>query len=148
MEVKNKQQGIKVVADVLDIVGGKWRGQILAHLCDNPKRFNELKTILSKITSSTLTKELRFLEEIKKLDEKSVEILEKIQKLFQEKANGLYFGEFHIYNQKLNQLKLELKKEDKKSVVDQNMNEFDPYYFYSLYYSMEISTAIKKIVII
>ena len=39
MEVKNKQQGIKVVADVLDIVGGKWRGQILAHLCDNPKRF-------------------------------------------------------------------------------------------------------------
>jgi DNA-binding HxlR family transcriptional regulator len=37
MEVKNKQQGIKMVADVLDIVGGKWRGQILAHLCDQPK---------------------------------------------------------------------------------------------------------------
>ncbi|MBK9254981.1 MAG: helix-turn-helix transcriptional regulator [Saprospiraceae bacterium] len=65
MEVTNKQQGIKVVADVLDIVGGKWRGQILAHLCDNPKRFNELKLVLSKITSSTLTKELRFLEDIK-----------------------------------------------------------------------------------
>ena len=65
MIIINKQQGIKVVADVLDIVGGKWRGQILAHLCDNPKRFNELKTVLSKITSSTLTKELRYLEDIK-----------------------------------------------------------------------------------
>jgi DNA-binding HxlR family transcriptional regulator len=68
MEVKTKQQGIKVVADVLDIVGGKWRGQILAHLCDNPKRFNELKTVLNHITSSTLTKELRYLEDIKMVE--------------------------------------------------------------------------------
>lgn len=73
MEVKNKQQGIKVVADVLDIVGGKWRGQILAHLCDNPKRFNELKTVLSKITSSTLTKELRYLEDIKIVERKIIQ---------------------------------------------------------------------------
>jgi DNA-binding HxlR family transcriptional regulator len=73
MEVKNKQQGIKVVADVLDIVGGKWRGQILAHLCDNPKRFNELKTVLNKITSSTLTKELRYLEDIKIVERKIVQ---------------------------------------------------------------------------
>lgn len=65
MQVKSKQQGIKIVADVLDIVGGKWRGQILAHLCDHPKRFNELKSVLGKITSSTLTKELRYLEDIK-----------------------------------------------------------------------------------
>lgn len=65
MEVKTKQQGIKVVADVLDIVGGKWRGQILAHLCDHPRRFNELKTLLNRVTSSTLTKELRYLEDIK-----------------------------------------------------------------------------------
>jgi DNA-binding HxlR family transcriptional regulator len=73
MEVKNKQQGIKVVADVLDIVGGKWRGQILAHLCDNPKRFNELKAVLSKITSSTLTKELRYLEDIKIVERKIIQ---------------------------------------------------------------------------
>jgi hypothetical protein len=33
MEIKTKQQGIKVVADVLDIVGGKWRGKILSYLC-------------------------------------------------------------------------------------------------------------------
>jgi DNA-binding HxlR family transcriptional regulator len=73
MEVNNKQQGIKVVADVLDIVGGKWRGQILAHLCDHPKRFNELKTVLYKITSSTLTKELRYLEEIKIVERKIIQ---------------------------------------------------------------------------
>jgi DNA-binding HxlR family transcriptional regulator len=73
MEVKNKQQGIKVVGDVLDIVGGKWRGQILAHLCDNPKRFNELKTVLTKITSSTLTKELRYLEDIKIVERKIIQ---------------------------------------------------------------------------
>ncbi|MCU0328627.1 MAG: helix-turn-helix transcriptional regulator [Chitinophagales bacterium] len=72
MEIKDKQQGIKIVADVLDIVGGKWRGKILAHLCDSPKRFNELKSKLSKITSSTLTKELRYLEDIKILERKIV----------------------------------------------------------------------------
>ncbi len=73
MEVKSKQQGIRVVADVLDIVGGKWRGQILAHLCDDPKRFNELKTVLNRITSSTLTKELRYLEDIKMVERKVVQ---------------------------------------------------------------------------
>jgi DNA-binding HxlR family transcriptional regulator len=73
MEIKDKQQGIKVVSDVLDIVGGKWRGQILAHLCDNPKRFNELKSVLSKITSSTLTKELRYLVDIKIVERKMIQ---------------------------------------------------------------------------
>lgn len=73
MEVKTKQQGIKVVADVLDIVGGKWRGQILAHLCDSPKRFNELKLVLNRITSSTLTKELRYLEDIKMVERKVIQ---------------------------------------------------------------------------
>ena len=73
MEVKNKQQGIKVVADVLDIVGGKWRGKILAHLCDHPRRFNELKVVLNKITSSTLTKELRYLEDIKMVERKVIQ---------------------------------------------------------------------------
>ncbi len=73
MEIKTKQQGIKVVADVLDIVGGKWRGQILAHLCDDPKRFNELKIVLNRITSSTLTKELRYLEDIKMVERKIIQ---------------------------------------------------------------------------
>ena len=65
---KDKKLGIKIVADVLDIVGGKWRGQILARLCDKPMRFNELKEDLGKVTSSTLTKELRYLEDIKMVE--------------------------------------------------------------------------------
>lgn len=65
MEKTDKEQGAKIVADVLDIVGGKWRGRVLARLCDSPMRFNELKQGLNPITSSTLTKELRYLEEIK-----------------------------------------------------------------------------------
>jgi DNA-binding HxlR family transcriptional regulator len=68
MEVKTKQQGIKVVADVLDIIGGKWRGPILSYICDKPRRFNELKSILGRITSATLTKELRYLEELKMIE--------------------------------------------------------------------------------
>jgi DNA-binding HxlR family transcriptional regulator len=60
MKIKSKQQGIKVVVDVLDSVSGKWRGQILTYLCDAPERFNEIKTVLNNITSSTLTKELRY----------------------------------------------------------------------------------------
>lgn len=73
MDVQTKQQGIKVVADVLDIVGGKWRGQILAHLCDHPRRFNELKTLLNTVTSSTLTRELRYLEDIKMVERKIIQ---------------------------------------------------------------------------
>ena len=72
MEISTKQQGIKVVGDVLDIIGGKWRGSILAHLCDKPKRFNELKTVLKGITSSTLTKELRYLEDLKMIERKII----------------------------------------------------------------------------
>ncbi|MEY2921575.1 MAG: hypothetical protein RL108_184 [Bacteroidota bacterium] len=64
MDVKTKQQGIKVVADVLDIIGGKWRGPILSYICDKPRRFNELKSVLGRITSATLTKELRYLESL------------------------------------------------------------------------------------
>ncbi len=53
MEIaKDKKTGMKIVADVLDIIGGKWRGQILARLCDKPMRFNALKDDLGKITSS------------------------------------------------------------------------------------------------
>jgi DNA-binding HxlR family transcriptional regulator len=72
MKVTNKEQGIKVVADVLDIIGGRWRGPILARLCDNPQRFNELKASLKRITSSTLTKELRYLEQIKIVERKVI----------------------------------------------------------------------------
>ncbi len=62
--MKNKQKQIQLrdVQDVIDIIGGRWRGAILASLCDKEKRFNELKRDLGAITPRTLTKELKYLE--------------------------------------------------------------------------------------
>lgn len=62
--MKNKQKQIQLrdVQDVIDIIGGRWRGAILASLCDRDKRFNELKRDLGSITPRTLTKELKYLE--------------------------------------------------------------------------------------
>ncbi|MCC6286733.1 MAG: helix-turn-helix transcriptional regulator, partial [Chitinophagaceae bacterium] len=62
--MKNKQKQIQLrdVQDVIDIIGGRWRGAILASLCDKEKRFNELKRDLGTITPRTLTKELKYLE--------------------------------------------------------------------------------------
>lgn len=62
--MKNKQKQIQLrdVQDVLDLIGGRWRGAILASLCDKEKRFNELKRDLGSITPRTLTKELKYLE--------------------------------------------------------------------------------------
>ena len=62
--MKNKQKQIQLrdVQDVIDIIGGRWRGAILASLCDTEKRFNELKRDLGTITPRMLTKELKYLE--------------------------------------------------------------------------------------
>lgn len=62
--MKNKQKQIQLrdVQDVIDVIGGRWRGAILASLCDKEKRFNELKRDLGSITPRTLTKELKYLE--------------------------------------------------------------------------------------
>jgi DNA-binding HxlR family transcriptional regulator len=62
--MKNRQKHIqnRDVQDVIELMGGLWRGAILASLCDKEKRFNELKRDLGNITPRTLTKELRYLE--------------------------------------------------------------------------------------
>lgn len=62
MRNKQKQGQLRDVQDVIDIIGGRWRGAILASLCDKPKRFNELKRDLGEITPRILTKELKYLE--------------------------------------------------------------------------------------
>ncbi len=62
MRNKQKQVQLRDVQDVVDIIGGRWRGAILASLCDKEKRFNELKRDLGNITPRTLTKELKYLE--------------------------------------------------------------------------------------
>ena len=63
MQNKNKQGQMRDVRDVLDVIGGRWKGAILASLCDGEKRFTELKNDLVEITPRTLTKELRYLEQ-------------------------------------------------------------------------------------
>lgn len=72
--MKNKQKQIQLrdVQDVIDIIGGRWRGAILASLCDKGKRFNELKRDLGNITPRTLIKELKYLE-MNKLVSREVE---------------------------------------------------------------------------
>ena len=50
MKNKEKQRGLLDLQDVIYIIGGRWRGAILASLCDKPKRFNELKRDVGKIT--------------------------------------------------------------------------------------------------
>ncbi len=62
MKNKLKQEWLRDVQDVIDIIGGRWKGAILASLCDKGKRFNELQRDLTLITPRILTKELRYLE--------------------------------------------------------------------------------------
>lgn len=62
MRNKQKQVQLRDVQDVIDIIGGRWRGAILASLCDHDKRFNALKRDLGEITPRTLIRELKYLE--------------------------------------------------------------------------------------
>lgn len=47
----------------LDVIGGKWKGVILYHVMESPKRFNEFRRICPGITQRMLTLQLRELEE-------------------------------------------------------------------------------------
>ena len=62
--MRNKQKKVQLrdVQDVIDVIGVRWRGAVLASLCDSDKRFNQLGRDLGPITPRTLTKELRYLE--------------------------------------------------------------------------------------
>jgi len=47
----------------LELIGGKWKGIILYHLCSGTKRFNEFMKLMPDITQRMLTKQLRELEQ-------------------------------------------------------------------------------------
>ena len=47
----------------LDVIGGKWKGVLLYHLMEGPKRFSEFRKICPTITQRMLTLQLRELEE-------------------------------------------------------------------------------------
>lgn len=48
--------------EVMEIVGGKWRGTILHCLSLAPRRFNELRRLADPITPKVLSQEIRSLE--------------------------------------------------------------------------------------
>jgi DNA-binding HxlR family transcriptional regulator len=50
------------IGAALEVIGGKWRGQIIWWLKDKPRRFNELRRLMPDITQHTLTAQLRALE--------------------------------------------------------------------------------------
>lgn len=63
MKDKEKHLLHRDVQDALELMGGRWRGAIMASLCGSPKRFSELKSDLKPVTSRVLIRELRFLEQ-------------------------------------------------------------------------------------
>ena len=48
----------------LDLIGGKWKTVILAHLKESPLRYGELRTRIAKISDKMLTQRLRELTEL------------------------------------------------------------------------------------
>jgi DNA-binding HxlR family transcriptional regulator len=50
------------LADLIDLIGGRWKVLALWRLLDGPKRFTELKRLMPGVTQKMLTQQLRQLE--------------------------------------------------------------------------------------
>ena len=50
------------IAVAMDLIGGKWKAMILYHLKEGEKRFSELKKDLYSVTETTLSIQLKQLE--------------------------------------------------------------------------------------
>ena len=103
MKNQEKQIQLRDVQDVIDIIGGRWRGAILASLCAKEKRFNELKRDLGSITPRTLTKELKYLE-MNKLVSREVEASSAVSVSYSLTKHGMslqpLIGEIVVWGQK------------------------------------------------
>ncbi len=103
MKNNQKQVQLRDVQDVIDIIGGRWRGAILASLCAKEKRFNELKRDLGSITPRTLTKELKYLE-MNKLVSRKVETSGAVSVLYSLTKHGKslepLIGQIVVWGQK------------------------------------------------
>ncbi len=55
-------EGTEFVQATLKVLGGKWKILILWHLCDEVKRFSELKRLMPGISEKVLAQQLRELE--------------------------------------------------------------------------------------
>jgi len=51
------------VREALRAVGGKWKCEVVWHLRESPKRFNELRRALGHVTDRVLSRQLRELVE-------------------------------------------------------------------------------------
>ncbi|MCE1254280.1 MAG: helix-turn-helix transcriptional regulator [Anaerolineae bacterium] len=51
------------VEATLDIIGGKWKGVIVYHLLEGPRRYGELQRLVPTVTRRMLTLNLRELED-------------------------------------------------------------------------------------
>ncbi|MGB5973655.1 MAG: helix-turn-helix domain-containing protein [Nodosilinea sp.] len=50
------------IETTLKVIGGKWKALILFHLQSGPKRFNQLRRLIPKVTQRMITTHLRELE--------------------------------------------------------------------------------------
>ncbi|WP_321332681.1 helix-turn-helix domain-containing protein [uncultured Bacteroides sp.] len=62
-EKKNFQDKIRFVQDTQYVIGGKWKLPIIISIYHGHYRFNEILSVIPKITNRVLSKELKHLEE-------------------------------------------------------------------------------------
>ena len=58
-ETQDYRCGVEIT---LNLIGGKWKGLILWHLCQKTLRFSQLRRRIAGITQTMLTQQLRELE--------------------------------------------------------------------------------------
>jgi len=58
-QTENYRCGVEIT---LNLIGGKWKGLILWHLCQKTLRFSQLRRRMEGVTQKMLTQQLRELE--------------------------------------------------------------------------------------